>query len=258
MGDNVIYNNWLSEIVDQDCYDVVVSEGFILENTSKRESEKTQWINSLKNNNRRLFLQAKVSTQAVKQIIFLEQNGFYLIDTNVLLRKEIRSKKEISTKELTGRNITIRFAESKDREGTVQVGQNSFIYSRFHLDPWFSKELADKVKASWVDGYFRGNRGEQMVITLIGNKIVGFLQVLMPADDHFIIDLIGIDKDHRRKGIAENMIRFAILQNSPEHVLVGTQIGNIPSIKLYQKMGFFLDGAKYVFHFHRNQTKDII
>ena len=67
-----------------------------------------------------------------------------------------------------------------------------------------------------------------MVVALSNNKIISFLQILKPNDDYFIIDLIGVDKNYRMMGIAENMINYAIQENNGiNKVIVGTQIGNI-------------------------------
>jgi len=252
MHQKVVLNNWLSAIIQKDSYDLFVDDEFI-EQSKLNGTNEYGWVNSLQCINIPMFIQTKVSTQAINSINFLERIGFFLIDTNITLKKEIDLRHIKDTKQ-ESQDIEIRFAKDCDREGTVSVASNTFIYSRFHLDPWFSNELANKIKAQWVSGYFDGNRGEQMVIASFDNKIIGFLLILKPVNDHFIIDLIGVDKNHQRRGIAKKMIDYAILVNSDiNHVIVGTQIGNVPSIKLYQKMGFFMDYAKYVFHLHINE-----
>ena len=244
----LFYDKWLSEIIGKESYTLKLGANY-KENVTKVND----WVYSIKNSdNEPLFVLTKVSTQAVSTIQYLESIGFFLIDTNVTLKKIIESQRSNNINHDTY-DIIIRFANHSDREGTVSVAGNTFLYSRFHLDPWFSNKLANKIKAQWVASYFDGNRGNQMVIALSKNKIIGFLQILKPDDNYFIIDLIGVDKEHQKEGIAFRMIDYAIQENSCiNKVMVGTQIGNIPSIRLYQKMGFFLENAKYVFHFHRD------
>lgn len=249
---NIVYDKWLSEIIGKESYALTLDEEFIAR-SKENGTDENNWVHSIHSNNiEPVFIQTKVSTQAIDFIKYLEGIGFFLVDTNVTLKKEIDSQ-HINNKKHKFNDIDIRFAKDSDRRGTVSVGSDTFIYSRFHLDSWFSNGMANRIKAQWVSSFFDGNRGDQMVVALINNKIVGFLQILKPKNDHFIIDLIGVDKEYQRKGIAEKMINFAIHENNNiNKVIVGTQIGNIPSIKLYQKMGFFLEGAKYVFHFHRD------
>lgn len=248
---NLVYDKWLSEIIGKESYTLKLDEEFITR-TYKDGTDENIWANSIQSNKTEpVFIQVKVSTQAVEQIKYLESISFFLIDTNVTLKKIIESQRFNNIKH-ESHDIIIRFAKDSDREGTVSVAGNTFLYSRFHLDPWFSNKLANRIKAQWVLSYFDGKRGDQMVIALSKNKIIGFLQIQKSEDNYFIIDLTGVDKEYQRKGIAGKMINFAIQKNNGiNKVIVGTQIGNIPSFKLYQKMGFFLESAKYVFHFHK-------
>lgn len=249
-GKKIVFNNWLSAIIQMDCFDIIVDDEFI-KRSNQKGTDEYKWNNSLHYDSKPLFLQTKVSTQTINHIKFLESIGFFLIDTNLTLKKEIDPQQHKNTA-YPSTEMNIRFADSKDREAAVALGGGAFLYSRFHLDPWFSNSLANRIKAQWVAGYFDGNRGDQMVIALFDNKIVGFLQILKPEKNFIIIDLIGVDNNYQRKGIAKRMINFAIQRNSSiNHIIVGTQIGNIPSIKLYQKMGFIVDNAKYVFHLHK-------
>tara|TARA_B100000315_G_scaffold259516_1_gene315882 strand:+ start:2466 stop:3227 length:762 start_codon:yes stop_codon:yes gene_type:complete len=248
---NIVYDKWLSEIIGKDSYTLTLDDEFIALSEENGTEEK-QWIHSIHNNNDPLFVQTKVSTQSTDYIKYLEGVGFFLVDTNVTLKKDIDSdyceyiKPDFS-------EINIRFAKITDRKETISVASKSFIYSRFHLDPWFSNNIANRIKAKWASNYFDGNRGDQMVVALNGNTIVGFLQILKPEEDNFIIDLIAVIKECQRKGIAVRMIDYAICENNGIcNVTVGTQIGNIPSFKLYQKMKFFLENSTYVFHLHRD------
>ena len=88
-----------------------------------------------------------------------------------------------------------------------------------------------------------------MVIALLDDEPVGFLQLILKYRELFI-DLIGVDKNAQGKGLASAMIKYAEENIIHTCIKVGTQIGNFPSIKLYQKLGFVLNGSDYVFHYH--------
>jgi ribosomal protein S18 acetylase RimI-like enzyme len=133
----------------------------------------------------------------------------------------------------------------------VGLARRSFIYSRFHLDKAIPRETADTLKAEWVGNYFTGKRGDQMVVALVDGTIVGFLQLLYGRDKTVTIDLISVDASQRRKGIASDMIAYAEAECGDfKQIRVGTQIANVPSIRLYEKIGFRVTGAQYVFHYH--------
>ncbi|MHA1936594.1 MAG: GNAT family N-acetyltransferase [Candidatus Thorarchaeota archaeon] len=191
-----------------------------------------------------VFAYAKVDVEDHGAIYLLERLGFNLVDTSIAFEKPLTP--EVL---LTGRT-EVRFASSEDQQGVRDVARQSFRYSRFHLDPHIPKTLADEVKASWAGNYFAGGRGDNMVVAQLNSEIVGFLQLLYMEGD-LVIDLIAVDARFRRMGIAGDMINFAQSATKDFHrVVVGTQLANVPSIRLYEGMGFRVAGSKYIFHFH--------
>ena len=88
-----------------------------------------------------------------------------------------------------------------------------------------------------------------MVIALYKNKPIAFLQLILKGGA-LIIDLIAVSYNHRGQKIGPALIKFASENIKSEKILVGTQISNIPSIKLYQKLGFNHIESDYVFHYH--------
>ena len=89
-----------------------------------------------------------------------------------------------------------------------------------------------------------------MTVALIGEKIVGFLQLLQ-SEDLLTIDLIAVDSHHLGNGIAGDLIRFSETHcQGCKTIQVGTQIANTPSIRFYEGMGFRLISSQYIFHFH--------
>ena len=192
-----------------------------------------------------VFAFSKVPVMDLDQAAFLESLGFHLVDTNVLLQREIRAVEAPSDPLLD-----YDFASTEDDQGATALASNGFIYTRFHQDSQIDNAIADQIKGAWVHNFFLGKRGQHMVVAKDGQKVVGFLQLLQ-KEGQLIIDLIATHPDYRKRGIANNMITFAEAHcKGASEYLVGTQIANIPSIRLYQKMGFSLTEAKYVFHYH--------
>lgn len=97
-----------------------------------------------------------------------------------------------------------------------------------------------------------------MVVALINGKIAGFLQLFHGKDKVITIDLIATDQAQRRKGIASAMIAFVeTYSKGCAAIRTGTQVSNIPSLKLYEKLGFSVCSAQYIFHYYHpsgNQT----
>lgn len=191
---------------------------------------------------------AKMPTYAIKECRSLQRLNFYLVDTNVQLQRSVVANENFF------RGEGIRFAECSDEQQISKIAGSSFIYDRFHADPSIPDESAEKIKSEWARNFFRGHRGEWMIVAENDGVITGFLQILKAvADDSITIDLIAVHGDQRQRGVAAKMIQFAI-ENcgmSGGSIKVGTQLSNTPSLSLYIKMGFQITSAQYIFHLHR-------
>jgi len=175
----------------------------------------------------------------------LSSEGFWLVSTEIQL----------------SRAVPVNYfgpywkagAVSYEREQILDIAESSFIYDRFHNDPYISDVIAGRIKRQWALNYLMKKRGD-FVLAVLG----GFLCILKRPGE-YVIDLIGVDKNERRKGIGKKLIQqlFSCIREEsfPSvgncRIVVGTQLDNIPSLKLYQAMGFDqIDGFNYVFHLH--------
>ncbi len=238
-----VEDTWLTDKLHREVYRFTLDDASV-----EKDGHHIQHINEFIHRNfpnKPMFIYTKVAPTATKSIKWLGKMGFNLIDTNVIFTKLTSPNSH-----LIGHS-QVRFATSEDEHQTVEVARHNFIFSRFHLDPAFTKNEANMVKAEWVRNYFCGKRGQQMVVAAIDNQIVGFNQILYGANQTLIIDLIAVDNSQRRKAIASDMIAYAEI-HCPNFttICVGTQLANIPSIRLYEKMGFRMSDANYVFHYH--------
>lgn len=201
------------------------------------------------------FISAKVGTSDLESIRIVESMGFNLIDTNVRFQKSIaKGEKEFPLPS----GYSIRLTQNDDQNCVGSVAHNSFIFSRFHLDPSVDNCQANLIKRKWVENFYSGQRGDYMIVACFKCKPVGFAQIIC-RNDTLIIDLIAVDSSHHGKGLASSMITFAeslALDHSPatKMLVVGTQLANRPSISLYEKLGFRLCHAEYIFHYHSNEA----
>lgn len=195
-----------------------------------------------------LFIQCKVQTEDLNFIRLLEESEFNLIDTNVVFKKVLNHKR---INGIEDDRLIVRSANSADKKAVMSIANRNFKYSRFHLDPNISSQIANKLKSEWVGNYFKGERGDHMVVSEINGVVSGFVQLLV-QEDHYLIDLISVDEDFQRMGIAQSMLDYCDkLYQNLQFSLVGTQISNVGSINLYIKHNYKLHSSKYVFHFNK-------
>jgi ribosomal protein S18 acetylase RimI-like enzyme len=191
------------------------------------------------------FAYARVPTSDSLAMDAFQTAGFRVVDVSITL--ETASVPTVEPRDLT----RVRFASPEDASAVERVGREGFAWSRFHLDPRIDKAAADEIKAQWVANFFRGVRGDYMVVGGQAGEAAAFLQLLAGADGVLTIDLIAVAPSQRRKGLAAAMIRFAA-HHCPgvTRLRVGTQAANIDSLRLYQRLGFVVASTAYVLHCH--------
>lgn len=193
-----------------------------------------------------LFVTAKVPANEPALAHDLESMGFRIVDTALTFR---------CTQPVGEQPAAARFARPEDQGRVVEIARSAFKYSRFHLDPAFPAELANRIKAEWAANYFSGQRGNAMIVIETDRQVAGFLMLLNGAGHTVVVDLIAVDPAFARSGHARSMIAFAANQGtgsgpSPTGMLVGTQAANTPSVNLYEALGFRLEASNFVLHHH--------
>jgi ribosomal protein S18 acetylase RimI-like enzyme len=226
-------DDWLSKILGCDVWSVDVALG-------GPDAPSALAINALE---APAVLYAKVPTVDVRAVMTLGDLGFRVVDTNVTLERGSHLLLSESQTQIC------RFATPMDCKAVQTIAARSFRYSRLHLDPDVSQDIADRSRAEWAGNFFAGQRGDHMVIAEVDGVSAGFLQLLGPKSGVLTIDLIGVDRDYRRRGLARAMIAFAMTRLTGfETVRVGTQIANVSSLRFYEALGFRVTDTNYVLH----------
>ncbi|WHZ25201.1 MAG: hypothetical protein OJF47_004313 [Nitrospira sp.] len=235
-GLSIVPDAWLATIMNRNVHRVTG----VLEEGQKNVVEELRLLT-----NQPGFVFARVATQEVRTSHWLEALGFRLVDTALLL--EASGLSEVVTQ-----GTRVRFATSEDQAAVLDIARCSFRYSRFHLDPCIPRTLADEIKAQWAGNYFSRQRGDHMAVAEQDGRVVGFLQLLVAADQVLIIDLIAVHPDHRGSGLAAEMIRFVFAACGRFRMIrAGTQSANLPSLALYHKLGFHVVESSHIFHYHK-------
>ena len=190
---------------------------------------------------------AKVDAADVTRTKELLGAGFFVADVNVTFA--VAPSKLVG---VTSPSVDVGAMPAAKKEEVLAIAHDSFKYTRFHLDPLVGKATADLVKKEWVRNYAEGKRGDHLFVATKDGTPLGFLAALKSHDgDTAIIDLVGVKPDAQRQGVGRAMItRFADHYRATKELLVGTQVANTPSVRLYESMGFRLKSSQYVLHLH--------
>ena len=186
---------------------------------------------------------AKIGVDDTEEVARLTATGFSVVDVNVTYAYGDGTWPEPS-------NVEVAAPEHGD--ALIDIAGRCFRFSRFHLDPLIPNELADRVKREWIRSYVEGRRGSELLAAVDDGAPLGFLAVLEDGDSR-IIDLVGVAPEAQGRGVGRALVTaFVARHHAPgRKLLVGTQIANVPSVRLYESVGFSLTGAAYVLHLHR-------
>lgn len=199
------------------------------------------------------FVHAKVDTRDLATTAELAAAGFRLVATEVQFAAEAAVVRATGTVE----RGTVRDAVDGDLAEVDRIAGSSFVEDRFHRDAAIEPELADLVKREWARNFFRGTRGDRMlVVESDATTAVGFVQVLSAGIDR-VIDLIAVARAHRGRGLGYALVRAVadLAHEDGAKVRVGTQLTNLASINLYVGLGLRPVASSYVWHLHRPEGR---
>ncbi len=216
---------WLSEIMARPVYRVAV-------NGAGNDALETP----------RGFYFARVAAHDVRITNALADLGFRIVDMGVTLERAAMAEEPAS--------VHVRPAVLEDRDRVMAIAREGFKYSRFHLDPAIPVSLANEIKSQWAGNFFKGQRGDQMVVAEADGRVAGFLQIIDAADGAMVIDLIAVDAQARSRGLGRAMIRWAAVRTKQPRLRVGTQAANADSLRFYENLGFRTVSSAYVMHLH--------
>ena len=239
--DELVADPWLAEQIGRPVYRLEVMDLLTLGSQSAAATVRQR----LKRLCTPTMVYARVPPEAVTVTAGLEQAGFRLVDTNVTLERLGLSHDPATVQS------GVRLARPEDEQAVVALARRSFQCSRFHLDPELDDRVADEIKAQWVANFFRGRRGDRLIVADSASGVAGFLLALEERHGTIVIDLVAVDDQQRGRGIAADMTRFAQgCFPGLSRMRVGTQLANAAALRAYQKLGFTVSGAAYVFHQH--------
>lgn len=197
------------------------------------------------------FYYAKTPTQQVETVAALTALGFRVVDVNITLS----CAPQMITNPVNHAGLVVREATAHDGDAILDIAASCFRYSRFHLDPAIPSERANAIKRAWVRSYLERQRGEQLLAAFAGERPFGFLAVLdtkVKGKSARVIDLIGVDETRQRCGVGKALVGAFLVDCTKRGALavVGTQAANLPSLRLYEAMGFRVCETTYVLHAH--------
>jgi dTDP-4-amino-4,6-dideoxy-D-galactose acyltransferase len=197
------------------------------------------------------FISTKIPTRDVAAVANATRAGFRVIDVNVTF--DWAGAKALVLADSNG-GVTVDLANADDAAAIEDIAARCFRYTRFHLDPEIALDQSNEIKRQWARNSCRG-RATSVYVSRQDSKVTGFLAVLeirsgTRADA--IIDLVGVDAKSQGRGVGRALTALFVdqWQGRADRLRVGTQVSNVPAMRLYEAMGFRVTETAYVLHAH--------
>jgi GNAT superfamily N-acetyltransferase len=196
------------------------------------------------------FYFAKVPVLNVDAVKALEGAGFSTVETTLAFSRP--SGLPVAP---APPGVAVSLLQPRWNTDVLDIAESAFKYTRFHVDARVGLSTANRVKRAWIQSYIDGRRGDALFVAHDGDRVLGFNAMLVadrPGEPAAVIDLIAVHPDHQQRGIGIALIAAAIVhyQARCPVVEVSTQASNIPSVRLYESLGFRLIRSTFVLHRH--------
>jgi hypothetical protein len=175
----------------------------------------------------------------------LLQTGFVYVDFALLI-----TLLRLEQAPLPKAGFTLRQAEPADHEAIYQICDNAFHFGRYHTDPHFPRELANRRYVQWVRRALSGSDPGDLVFVLgrPGN-VIGFMHVALHEDN---ADLrLGAVVPGSSLGFwlyAETL--RAVHALGAKSVSTGISAANIRVLQIYSALGFRFSRPEVILHWH--------
>ena len=231
-------DEWLSEICQFSCYNAYPGTG-------KMQSD-------VLSSTSRYLITARADDVNTALSSALVRAGFLHVETSIRLALWPES-----TRRDTQTHKTLKVVEScpEDSEQVAAVAAEAFQLSRFHQDRTFPRETARRLKSEWARNLVVGRRGDKCLVVKDKGDAVGFLgytceQTINPL---MRIDLIAVHPKWQGRGVAHHLVANFLdrARECKKKAVVGTQVNNGPSLRLYEHFGFREEARRRTFHLWR-------
>lgn len=139
----------------------------------------------------------------------------------------------------------VRLATPSDLPVMLRIARESFEFDRLHADETVSKAEASEVKELHV---VQAMHESSRYVYVYGERPCGFL-IVRTEGCVLHVELIAVNLDHRGRGVAQALIRFAASDLAQcKTIVAGTQMANEPAKRLYGYLGMSVSKLERTFH----------
>jgi dTDP-4-amino-4,6-dideoxy-D-galactose acyltransferase len=172
--------------------------------------------------------------------------GGLKVDSKAVFENEIRRE---GAKEES--QFIVSYPQNTSCKPLYPLAYQSGIYSRFRLDPNFTRGEFEKLYTMWIEKSVKREIADEVLTYTDNGTPVGLVTYSLQKD-RGRIGLFSVDEGFRGKSVGRNLMLHAVAaldRSGAKRVSVATQLENETACLFYKKQGFVLQSVQNVFHF---------
>jgi L-amino acid N-acyltransferase YncA len=183
----------------------------------------------------------------------LSETGFRLVDCTLQVSLE-----PLSAAHLPETRLLVRLATPDDHPAIEAIAKQSFTHGRYHADPLFSNELADRRYLRWVQNALSGARAEDRVFVLCGPaEVMGFYHGTVEGEVSDL-RLVALAPQFRETGAGMALYTGALRELRKlgiREVISSISGANAAAINVHSRLGFHFRHPERVYHWHAKHLR---
>jgi hypothetical protein len=196
---------------------------------------------------------ARVTASDTALSALLLQGGFIYVDFALLATLP---KLEPASLRKTG--FTLRQAEPADHGAICQICENAFHFGRYHTDPHFPRELANRRYVQWVRRALGGSDPCDVVFVLGGpGKVTGFTHVVLHERNADLRLLAVAPGSSLGFWLYTETLRAAHALGA-RSVSAGISAANVRVMQICSALGFRFSHPELILHWHSPDAAHLI
>ncbi|HZT34186.1 MAG TPA: GNAT family N-acetyltransferase [Bryobacteraceae bacterium] len=199
---------------------------------------------------------ARVPAAELAGRALLPEAGFRFVDLS--LQGELA---ELSATRLPSAALELRQAQADDLPALEQIALTAFRAGRYHMDPRFPHDLADRRYQHWLRNAFAHSSAAQRVyVTGPPGAPQAFLH-LAEQDGVADVRLVAVDRESQGRGVGA-CLYAAVLEaaraSGARQAVTRISASNTPVMNLLAGLGFRFEEPEAIYHWHAPDAPHLV
>lgn len=149
--------------------------------------------------------------------------------------------------------LELRPAQPEDHAAIEAIAAQSFTHGRYHADPFFPKELANRRYRQWIQTALSGEKAEDRVFVLgKPGQVLGFYHVTLEGEASDL-RLAAVAPDLKKTGVGIDLyagILGKLQKLGIRRVFSTISSSNTSVMNIYSMLGFRFSHPEVIYHWH--------